>query len=450
MVHLDLRELAPGVRLHVSSDRRWKTTSVVARIAASLAEDPTRTALVPLVLARGTERSPSVRDLAVRLEELYDAELDSDVLRLGDAQVLELRLDVVSRAYVRAGERDPFSAALELLGELLFRPAVEGPGRLRADVVENEKEHLRHEIEGLRDDRSDYAIERAVRLLGRDEPSGRYEFGSVADLGRIGPEDLTERWRALVERHPLDILVVGDHDPAAVEAAVRRAIPIERRRGPPIAIPRATVAPREGPAVREEESADVHQAQLCLGYRSGITYLDPEYAPLFVLNAVLGADAQSRLFLGVREREGLAYEAETVLDRVKGTITAHCATDAEDAAKVEAMVAAEVERLRREPVPAGELEEAKRFAVERVGELEDDPHLRVAFSYARMLLGRADVGCEALRERMAAVRADEVHAVARRLRHDCTFLLRPREGAGLPPKSGEGTSRLKGGEVMGD
>src|SRR5437660_198347 len=98
----ELRELAPGWRLHAAREAKWKTTLVVARIAASLAEDATRSALVPFVLAQGTARLPSAREIARALEDLYDADLEPDVLRLGDAQVLEWKLEVVHPRYAGA------------------------------------------------------------------------------------------------------------------------------------------------------------------------------------------------------------------------------------------------------------------------------------------------------------------------------------------------------------
>ncbi len=442
----ELLELAPGVRLHVARSGRWKTTLAIARVAASLAEDATRTALVPFVLARGTERLPSSRELAQRLEELYDADLAPDVVRAGDAQAIEVRLEILHPRHAAARGADTLREGMALLGDVLFRPARGPDGLLREEHVEQEKKNLRTLILGLRDDRAEYALERTARLLGRGGPSERHELGAVEDLPGIGRADLTARWRALVERYPIDVLVVGDHDLGEVEAAARAAFPLELRAAAgrsaeptsraadpapiPLPVEAATPAPLPpagaAPApVREVERAGVKQARLCIGWRSGVRYLGPHYAPFLVLHGVLGAEAQSRLFLEVRERAGLAYEAATVVDRLKGTLIAHFGTDPADTERVEALALREVDRVREELVSARELAEAKRAIVEQVREIADDPARAALFEYARTLAGRRDVTLAALVSSIEAVRAEDVREVARRLVLDCVYVLGP-------------------------
>lgn len=421
-----LFDLGRGVRLHAARSRKWKTTLIVARIAASLAEDPTRTALIPFVLARGTERLSSARAIARRLEELYDADLEPDVLRVGDAQSVELRLEVAGARYVSAGGSAPdtLREGIALVADLLFRPARDERGELKSEHVEGEKRNLGALIRGLRDERTEYAIERAREILGRGGPSARYELGAIEDLPAIRAADATARWRALVERHPIDLLVVSDRAPEEVLAALQARIPLEKRASAPLEVPAVVEAgrPRSEP-VRAVERAALAQARVCLGFRTGLSYLGEQYAAFLVFDSVFGADAQSRLFLSVREGAGLAYEAATVLDRLKGTVIAHFGTDPGSVERVEALALAELERLRQDLVPAQELENARRHAILRVREIEDDPGLAAVFEYARTLSGRRDVSYRALLDSIRAVTAEDVRDVARRMDLDCVYVL---------------------------
>jgi predicted Zn-dependent peptidase len=428
VIDLRLAALAPGVRLHLSPDRRWKTTTLIARLAAPLDEATEETALFPFVLARGTERSRSARELSRRLEDLYDAELEVDVLRLGDAQVVEVRLEVAGRAYVRGG-RDPLAEGMALLGEVLSRPALDGAGLLREETFEVERENLRHEIEGLRDERSEYAIERAHRLLGRGEPSARYELGDVAALERVERAALTARWRTLLLERPLDLLVAGDVDAAEVEALARAALPLGERRldaraaaRTVLAVPRAA---RPAAPVREEERLPGRQAHVCVCFRGGAPYLSGRYPALLVANAVLGGEQTSRLFLTVRERDGLAYEAYSLLDRAKGNLVVHVGCDDAATARVEAAVLAEARRLAAEEASPEELADARKAVAQRVLDLEDDPLARLGFAYARALIGRADLTPEALLAAVQAVGAAEARAAAAELVHDATVVIAP-------------------------
>ena len=125
----------------------------------------------------------------------------------------------------------------------------------------------------------------------------------------------------------------------------------------------------------------------------------------------------------MRETEGLAYDAGTIFDRGKGTVTAHVGFDPANAARVEELVRAEVADLQAEPVDDDELDDARKFAVQRASEIEDDPGLRIAFSYARALGGRPDFTVEDLIAGFRGVTVADVQKVAQRLHLDSIYLL---------------------------
>jgi predicted Zn-dependent peptidase len=429
LIELRVTEIAPGVRLHVSPDRRWKTTAISARAAAPLDEATSETALVPFLLSRGTQRTPTARGLAARLEELFDAELECDVLRLGDAQVVEARIDVAGRAYVRASGRDPLAEAIGLLGEVLFRPALDAAALFPEGTFALERENLVHDVEGLKDERSDYAIERTHRLLGRGEPSARHELGDVDSAESLTRDAVTARWRVLMHERALDVLVAGDVDPLEVLALVRRSFPLDERRFDAKAASRVMLAAPRSPGhrkpARETERLEGRQAHVCVGFRGGAGYLSPGYGALLIANAVLGAAQTARLFMNVRERDGLAYEAYTVLDRAKGNIVAHFGVDPANVARVETAARDEVARLSRNPPSDVEVADARKEVLQRILDIEDDAQMRLGFAYARALAGRLDITANGLQESVRAVTAEDVRAATAALVHDATVVIAP-------------------------
>jgi predicted Zn-dependent peptidase len=65
-------------------------------------------------------------------------------------------------------------------------------------------------------------------------------------------------------------------------------------------------APSTHPALLVHNKPSLEQAHVCIGLPAhGIT--DPRRYVGFVLNTLLGGGISSRLFLKIREREGLAY-----------------------------------------------------------------------------------------------------------------------------------------------
>ena len=77
-----------NIGVHLLPTSKFKTTLVSVFLQQVLAkESAAQTALLPAVLKRGTEQYPTLRDLKIRLEELYGAALVADVVKKGERQV---------------------------------------------------------------------------------------------------------------------------------------------------------------------------------------------------------------------------------------------------------------------------------------------------------------------------------------------------------------------------
>jgi zinc protease len=152
-------------------------------------------------------------------------------------------------------------------------------------------------------------------------------------------------------------------------------------------------------------------------YVGGATFApsDPRAYALRVASWLLGGGPQSRLFLIVREQKSYAYDAHTESARPHGIgsfrAVTQVRTDVTDSALAE--VLKQLERLRKEPVPAVELDAAKNalvgqfpLSIETAGQVAD------AVTNQK-LLGLPANYLQTVRTRLAAVTAPEVEAVAK-------------------------------------
>lgn len=84
------------MRLHLCETDKFKSLTCKMFIQQDLNEEhATSTALIPLVLQRGSRQFPSVAQIARELEYLYAASLGMDVLKLGERQILEFHFQMV-------------------------------------------------------------------------------------------------------------------------------------------------------------------------------------------------------------------------------------------------------------------------------------------------------------------------------------------------------------------
>lgn len=427
------------MRLHLSPSRKWKTTVVKVFIRTDL--DPataTATALLPHVLRHGSRELPSLRKVNLALEDLFGTRLAVDVVKLGEQQVVALRLDVVGAPFAPAG-RDPLADALGLLGALLLDPARDA-GRddaLQAGAVATERASLRRFLEGLVDDKAGYAAERCVRAMCAGEPYSTFEYGALEDLERADGVALEARRRELLAGAPIDIYLCGAFEPADALAAAERAFAgLAPARGAPRAL-RGTTPHPPARAPRElEERLPVAQAKLVIGLRSDTVLASPGYWALLLMNGVLGGFPHSRLFKEVREKAALAYDASSSHERLKGLLFITCGVDAANAGRARDLCLAQVESLAKGDLKDDELEQGRLAYREGYRALLDSPAQLVNLDYMMALGGRSGAPDDAA-EALWRVTKDEVVAAAQGLRLDTTFVLAPAAaGAGAAAPQG--------------
>ena len=87
----DKLDLMPGVTLRTYPDRRFKQGCLTFQIVRPMCEEEAAmNALLPAVLLRGTEKHRDLRDITLRLDELYGASVGALVRRVGDYQTTGL------------------------------------------------------------------------------------------------------------------------------------------------------------------------------------------------------------------------------------------------------------------------------------------------------------------------------------------------------------------------
>jgi predicted Zn-dependent peptidase len=412
-------EAPGGVELHLLATDRFRSSLLQWVAEAPLDEQRASRALLPDLLTRGTRRSPGLAAMATRCEELYAAELISQVSGHGSRQLLRFGFEIVGDRHV--GGRPLFAEAVELLAEVLHDPPLV-ESRFRAAHVEQEQANLVRAIEGLADDKGTYAYRRMIEALHAGTPWALHSWGTADEARALTESQVRAAWRTVGESAPVRLLIVGDVRPEAAIAAAAQLVGRGAHRPPSTALP----PPGErGRAVqRLSETQPLSQSKLVLGFRVRPELLAGAAAPLFGI--AFGGDSHSRLFKRVREAESLAYGCAAWVGLANATLVVQAGIDASAAGRVEQIALEELERLARGELSEDELDLSRRAYRRQLSNLEDHPRAHCAFRLDALLEGRSPVVHEAL-EQASRVRPAEVAEVARGCRLDTVFLLEGRD-----------------------
>ena len=228
-----------------------------------------------------------------------------------------------------------------------------------AEELEREKGVVTEELNMYLDTPTSYVSELFEELLYGDTPAGWRIVGEKEIIAKYDRQKLMDYFHSHYSNDNTVLCVAGDINVKEIEKKMAEYfanIQVRKAEGK-LAVQESQSQP--GTLLHYKKT---DQAHFCLGVRAYNMH-DPRRYALQLMAVMLGGNMSSRLFISVRERNGLAYYVHTSVDTSTDTgylvTQAGIKTDALE--KAISLVLAEYRDLRDKEVSAEELQKAKDY-----------------------------------------------------------------------------------------
>ena len=323
--------LSEGAEGLFIKNERFNTTSVSFNFYLPLSSDTAAEyALLPFMLTTCGEEYTDFSVLNYKLSRLYGARLDASAEKLGDYQLLRMRISVINDKYTFENE-SLLSRATDMLLSLIFKPKAEN-GIFCNDDLNREKRKAIEHIKGEISEKRIYAKNRLIEEMYRGKSYGVPKCGTVEDVEKITGESLYKAWENMLKKAYIRVQVVGASLPPRFFESISEKLED---------IPRTEITnckltePTEASVKTNEiiERMAVKQGKLVMGFSADMYGDDDTSLPLMVMNDIFGGGPYSKLFSNVREKMSLCYYCSASAVRGKGLITVDSGVEAENADK---------------------------------------------------------------------------------------------------------------------
>ncbi|MBI4297400.1 MAG: insulinase family protein [Chloroflexi bacterium] len=305
-----------------------------------------------------------------------------------------------------------FPVALDVLVDML-RHSKGDP-----EDVEKERQVILDELNMIQDSPQQRVDLLLDEVLWPGQPLGRDVAGTRETVGGMTREDMLGYMARQYAPNNIVVSVAGDIDHGRVVESLAHTFADWPRGSPVPWIP----AQDSQDALRAKvEHRKTEQVYINLAAR-GLSLGHPDRFALDLLSVVLGEGMSSRLFLEMRERQGLAYEVHSYVSHFldSGAFTVYAAVDPKRVQDALAAIAQELRRLKEKEVPQEELTKAQEMSKGRLLLSMEDSRSVSGWAGAQMLL----------RGRIMAV--DEILALVDKI--TAADLRRVAQGLLVPPK----------------
>ncbi len=387
--------------------------------------------LLPNVLRHGSKNYPSMKALSSKLDSMYGAMLYCDVMKRGMSQIAYFSIDCVADKYTNANSKNDsstFKEACELLFDVIANPLtenVDGVESFSADYVRQEKANTISLIEGRINDKAQYATERCIEEIWKPSVLGKYELGSVEEIEKITANSLYERYREFLKAAKRFVFITGrtiDDKIDIVKNILETALP---KQDVPISGLQVVCTLENKTEIKNIlEEMKVEQGKLCLGYNTHVATDTKEYFALLMFNAIFGGSGffNSKLFLNVREKEGLCYHIASDIDKFSGLIIVGCGIDAKEKERTMRIISEQLEEMKNGNISDFEMSYTKDTIEYSLKCINDSQMMMTEYKFGQLLKGTVYSFDEYMKN-INEVTKEEVVAVAKKVTQDTIYFL---------------------------
>lgn len=339
---------------------------------------------------KGTEKRPDTLNISETLDKIggeYNAFTSKEVTGFW-AKVDKKHIDI----------------ALDWISDIFLN------SKFEEEELNREKGVIIEELNMYLDTPTAYVSELFEDLLYKDQPAGWRIIGEKETILATDRQKMMDYFKSHYASKNTVVCVSGNIKPKDIEEKVKKYFDkIEKKQAP------------KKLAVKEEQSEPeilVHykktdQTHFCLGVRAFNMFDKRKYA-LSLMSVILGGNMSSRLFISVRERNGLAYYVHTSFDSTTdtGCIVTQAGVKNDSLEKSIELILKEYRDLKNKKITDQELQKAKDYLRGRMSLSLDATDTKATFFAMQEVMNQKVLTPEEKLEMIDKVSVSDINKVA--------------------------------------
>ena len=389
--------------------KKFKTNVYALYLTIPLTkENVTYNALIPTVLKRGCEKYNNQLEISKKLEEMYDATFGIGITKVGNNEVLKFYLESLNNNYLPNNE-DLSKTSIEMLLNIVMKPYLVN-GKFDDDYVEQEKENLKKVIESRKDNKDTYATNRLLEEMFKEQPYGLYKFGNIDEIDNITSKKLYEKYKELIKNSEKYLYIVGDVENLNIESynidekeiTISKEFPVK-------------ILEKENIV---KEQMDVTQGKLVIGLNTP----NNKQEVIALYNTILGKGANSKLFLNVREKEGLAYSAGSTYLKRNNAIIISTGIEVLKYNKAVEVIKNQLKDMEDGNITEKEMKDAKQFINAGLNLINESSENMIEYRFDKDLYNE-EIDIEKYRKEIEEIKKEDIVKVAKQIKIDTIYFL---------------------------
>ena len=403
--------------LHLINTDKFKTITIKVVFSRPIKKDEiTMRNVLSDVLLQSSKNYESRRELTIKAEELYAADVFNNTQRIGNYILTSFNLQVLNDKYTEDGN---FEEAVKFLSEIIFNPDIKN-NAFKEDKLDLVLSNVKVALESLKEDATNYSLLRLMEAYDKDSPVSYRMVGYLEDVDKIKTDTLYEYYQKMIEYDYVDIYVVGDIENNTIQEIMKKYFKFRKVKK---IKPSYNIEPKKTRKRRllAKETIENNQSKLAIACTiSKASKYEINY-PLVLANIIYGGGPDSKLFKDVREKNSLCYSIYSYPVKLDNLLIISAGIDKENYNKSLELTTELLKDMKKGKFTDKDINIAKEYYNTACEEVEESEY-KIINEY----LSQEILGVEPLEERvkiMNNVTKKDIVKVIKKIDMDTVFLL---------------------------
>lgn len=403
--------------LHLINTDKFKTITIKVVFSRPIKKDEiTMRNVLSDVLLQSSKNYESRRELTIKAEELYAADVFNNTQRIGNYILTSFNLQVLNDKYTEDGN---FEEAVKFLSEIIFNPDIKN-NAFKEDKLDLVLSNVKVALESLKEDATNYSLLRLMEAYDKDSPVSYRMVGYLEDIDKIKIDTLYEYYQKMIEYDYVDIYVVGDIENNTIQEIMKKYFKFRKVKK---IKPSYNIEPKKTRKRRllAKETIENNQSKLAIACTiSKASKYEINY-PLVLANIIYGGGPDSKLFKDVREKNSLCYSIYSYPVKLDNLLIISAGIDKENYNKSLELTTELLKDMKKGKFTDKDINIAKEYYNTACEEVEESEY-KIINEY----LSQEILGVEPLEERvkiMNNVTKKDIVKVIKKIDMDTVFLL---------------------------
>lgn len=404
-------------KVHLIKTDLFKTiTMKVMFHTPIIKEDITKRNILSDILLTSSKKYATRRDLNIKSEELYAADIYTSNQRIGNYITTSFILQTLNDKYTEDGN---FASSVEFLHEIIFNPDLID-NKFKDEKLELVKSNAKIALESIKENSANYSIIRLKEEYDNKSSVSYRMTGYLDDLEKINTQNLYDYYEKMIENDYVDIFVIGNINIKELLLIIKKYFKFRKVKKRKKSYELDYHLPRKKVKTIKEVTSN-NQAKLAIALSiSKLKDFDKKYS-LLILNIILGGTADSKLFKEVREKNSLCYTISSSYSRLDNLMIISAGIDNINYDKVLDLINKILDDIKKGKFNESDISVAKEYYNTLTESIVESPARLINESFSEKILGVDSL--EKRKENINKITKKDIIRVSKKLNIDTIFLL---------------------------